>query len=355
METIWTYLQQHGFNLEPRDAKHTVHLALESEKLNGAQKKRMAKFFETTEKLDGVYSLVTVIPVGTEEPLVRHWGRSGKAQSNCEVLDNYVASQLLNKAEKRKIRPMILISEVTSSSPLAVLSGYLTPSRVNEVQEVPHGLQDNFHDVITIDEFIRGKSDMTYYYRMIDLDNILYHTQLLHVPMFGTMTFEQAKDYAEKNIYPRGAEGLILADIHKQWVAGARNESLMKIKEKLSYDVTVIGMCSGKEGSKYENTLGKLLVAFPLFGNKDNEYVVIPISGMKDSQRDYWWTHPEDIIGLTVKMDAKSFTEPGNLREPRFKEVRNDKESQFPVDVLCSVTESTKGKAKWFLNDWSKR
>jgi len=46
---------------------------------------------------------------------------------------------------------------------------------------------------------------------------------------------------------------------------------------------------------------------------------------MSDKQRNEWWRNPSLIIGKIVKVDAMTFTSTGLLREPRFKEVREDK------------------------------
>lgn len=348
MQTIWNYLESLGYQVTPRPSKKTVHLVLESNKMNNAQKNRMPVRYEWSEKLDGVYSLVTIIPNGSRYPEVRHWGRSGKAQSNTYVLDERLGLQLASCKH-----PTILISEVTDEGPLAKLSGYLTPTRVNDSDYVPVNFKDNFHDILSVDEFINGESEMTYHYRQTNLHWLLGATTLGQIPSAGYFSLDEAMALAESDYFPAGKEGLVGRDIHKTWVAGARNESAIKVKEKLSFDVTVVGVCSGKSGSKYQYTLGKLVVAFRAFGKPEGELLEIPVSGMTDAQRDYFWVHPEEIVGQVVKMDAKSYTENGNLREPRFKEIRHDKESQFPVVIdYKGINEYSKGKARWFVHDF---
>lgn len=345
VEMIWDYLESLGYSVTRRPEKKTVHLALESDKINNAQRKRMPSRYDWSEKLDGVYSLVTVIPRDMHLE-VRHWGRSGKAQVNLESLDALIDDQM-----HTPMQPIILISEVTSDDPLAKLSGYINPNRVKGSDFVPTNLADNFHDILTVQEFLDGESDMTYHYRGMNLHRTLHDTDLHIIPSQGYLTFDEAKE-AVKPLWAAKKEGMVGRDIHADWVAGSRNETVIKLKEKLSYDVTVIGMCSGKKGSKYENTLGKLLVAFRAFGESDGEWLVIPISGMTDAQRDEWWEHPERIVGAVVKMDAKSFTETGNLREPRYKETRHDKGSDFPVKVSLVVDTFTKAMCEHRVNDW---
>lgn len=302
----------------------------------------MAPLGYLSEKLDGVYALVSYI-----DGEVRHWGRSGKALSNCEELDEIFWGAL----EESDYHNMdyIFISEVTSNDPLAKLSGYLTPTRVNESKFTPSNMVDNFHDVISAQEFVDGLSWDLFSMRQRLLNNILMPLDIY--PISQTTIYYEGARMVSLEWIKLGKEGGVFAQ-EALWIAGARNETIIKVKEKLSFDVTVVGICSGKEGSKYENTLGKLVVVFRAFGKPNGETFEIPLSGMTDAQRDLWWTQPELIIGACVKMDAKSFTENGNLREPRFKEVRSDKSSDFPVTLLSSINRITKGKADWSVHNW---
>lgn len=350
VETIWDYLDSKWFPNTPRTEKHTVQLVLESEKLNSAQKKRMESnipLYEVSEKLDGVYSLVTVIPViGDIE--IRHWGRSGKAQTGCEALDIKLREEI---GLRKYVPPVILVSEVTSDDPLAKLSGHMNPNRNSDHGFTPTNLKDNFHEFLTVQDFISGVSDGNRERRVDSLQGFLDNTDLSIIPS-KLMSYEAAKKKAVEEIFPRGGEGLVCRDPFAHWIAGARHEEMIKIKEKLSFDVTVVGYCTGKEGSKYEDVLGKLLVAFRAFGKPDGEPLLIPISGMTDAQRKLWIKQPELIVGATVKMDAKSYTETGNLREPRYKETRNDKGSDFPVVLKGNPEAYVKAKCMWVEHSW---
>lgn len=321
METIWDYLTSKGFEVTPRPEKKVVHLVLEQEKLNPTQRGRMAPMGITMEKLDGVYAMVTLI-YGE----ARHWGRSGKALQNTQVLDRDIEAYTQMSYEY----PVVLISEVTSDDPLAKLSGYLTPARVNDTDFTPTNMVDNFHDIITVKDFIKGRCIVTLGARLLALKKLIGETKLNRVPYLST-SFEVAHGLAE-DYWQEGKEGVVYHQ-DAPWVAGKRDETKIKFKEKLSYDVTVIGVRSGKRGTKYEDTLGALIVAFRPFGNPTGSFIEVPVSGMADGERDKWWENPELILLKTIKMDAKSFTENGNLREPRYKEVRHDKSSDFPVET----------------------
>jgi ATP-dependent DNA ligase len=343
VETIWSYLESLGYSVKERDEKHVVPFVLESEKLNKAQAKRMSGIGMYSEKLDGVYAMVTII-----NGEVRHWNRTGKAMSNTQLLDGCIECAIADNGFIDT--PIIAISEVTSEDPLAKLSGYLNPNRVNDSSFEPTNLRDNFHDIVNVEEFIAGVSKDRFASRYNRTKIFMHDILNLRVIPMNEGTLQSAREFANA-VWGRHGEGVVFAQMDGPWIAGARDETKIKIKEKLSFDVTVVGMVSGKQGSKYEHTLGKLVVAFRAFGEPDGKWLWIPISGMTDTLRDLWWNNPTLIVGETVKMDAKSFTENGNLREPRFKEVRHDKGSEFPVKVLEDVSEFTKGKARHFIHE----
>ena len=344
--TIFDYL-----NIPARDEKHTAMFVLEHEKLNKTQLAKLTgQQVMLEQKLDGVFSfVVATYKDGRYE--VEHFGRSGKLQQNCAMLNRKCAMEFHKAQEYRGSMVGVYISEVTSDSPLAVLSGYMTPTRVEDADVVPVNMQDNFHDMMTIEDFTKGICHKQAMERHTYLQAKFRKTDLTIIP-YEIMTYEEAVEKSKQWIR-EGKEGGVVRVPWGTWEAGKRDFRIVKIKEKMSFDVTVIGMCSGKEGSKYENTLGKLLVLFRAFGNpREGEYLIVPISGMTDAQRDLWWEHPKLIIGKVVKMDAKSYTEFGNLREPRYKETREDKGSDFDCIVGGFLKEYTKAKCKWIEHQY---
>lgn len=341
VETIWDYLDTLGIPNEPRPEKRTVQLALDKGDMNPTQKSRMPDYFMTFEKLDGVYSFVTVLWVdGHWES--RHWGRSGKAQSGCEGLD-FVMTTTMNLRDPNgdTYGPMVLISEITSEAPQAVLSGYLNPNRVNAAEVMP-GLQDNFHDMVGLAGFIEGEEPVSAFMRYNFLKEIIANP----VPYYY-LNMEDSLILAE-NLFKRGKEGIICRDDNAYWKAGARDERQFKVKEQIEYDCEVIGICSGKEGSKYENCTGKLLVAFRAFGKPDGDLIILPVgSGLTDSQRHEFYQMPSLVLGSIWKVKGKSFTAYGNLREPVLVEERTDKDTpDFQINK-GQWTTRVRNKAVW--------
>ena len=121
-----------------------------------------------------------------------------------------------------------------------------------------------------------------------------------------------------ESIWSEGGEGIIGVRHDSYYSAGKRNADVIKVKKEVQLDLLVTGIYRGEVGSKYEDTLGGLIVI-----NKAG--VTNRLSGMSDAQRDDWFNEPSQIVGKVVEVDAMEVLEDGKLREGRFKWVRHDK------------------------------
>lgn len=174
------------------------------------------------------------------------------------------------------------------------------------------------HDIVCVESFDAGYSGSTFAFReelvehtaSVLGDPFLYNVQTL------VYTEEEAVEYANA-IIDAGGEGAVFKDPDGDWRAGKRNEMQMKIKGEVSFDLEVVDIEAGK--GKYADTLGVLLC-------KWTDGRVVRVSGMTDAQRDEWWTYPGSIIGCIVQVDGMCLTPDGMIREPRFKQVRCDKD-----------------------------
>ena len=113
-------------------------------------------------------------------------------------------------------------------------------------------------------------------------------------------------------------EGIIAKKWDEPYHAGKRDYSLMKIKCELTLDMEIIGWGKGKPGSKYENTLGYLVV-------REKSGQTHQVSGMDDWQRDAWARDFNLVHGAVAEIDAMKRLPNGSLREARFKAIRHDK------------------------------
>lgn len=180
-------------------------------------------------------------------------------------------------------------------------------------------------DLFPLEEFWQGKSDFPYSYRKnYYLDELRREIIRLRpenveiVPMCyeGTDHNEIWKwlDYAEENDW----EGIIL-NLDTPYEC-KRSKSLIKVKKFFSCDVICTGLEEGSGRNK--GTLGALVCDYKGF-------TVNIGTGFSDSDRKYFWEHPEAVIGKIVSVKYKEETKNKDggisIQFPVFETVRFDK------------------------------
>lgn len=138
------------------------------------------------------------------------------------------------------------------------------------------------------------------------------------IPILAVTSDEELIYKYFNSILELGGEGVILKNWEAGYFFGKRNANMMKIKELITKDFAIIGLAEGERGTKYEGTLGALVV-------QGRNGVKHTVSGMSDMERDLWWNNPDLIIGKVVQVNAMKELPDGTLREGRFKWVRHDK------------------------------
>lgn len=347
---IWEFLADHGFEATPRPSKKTVMLALDHSKLNNAQLKRMPDNYIMEEKVDGIYTMVVCINIAGAYT-VKCFGRSGKALSGLEYISDKYKKALEIAGDTRS---HIFLTEAISSfgaTGLAKFSGYTNPKRTKEATHIPEWISDKPFDYITIPEFVAGKSDEVFFVRKHNLINILRPMDMLHkmVNMVNNIGNLDNLKHFSKFVIHNGGEGAMGKDPHAYWEAGKRDERQIKVKEEIDFDCTIIGYAMGREGSKYENTIGKLFVLFRSHGKFSGSPIALPVgSGLTDEIRDIILANPKAYLGKVVKIKAKSFHGTGNLREPVIVEFREDKDEGDFEAPLGTFKKYTKDKTLCF-------
>ena len=177
------------------------------------------------------------------------------------------------------------------------------------------------HDALSLDEFWGTCEARPYEERSQELNRIefwqSYHHTFL-VPQYFAYTWSEI-DKAAERIWNAGGEGLVVRDPSVGYLPGKRNETMMKVKKDISYDLKVLSLQEGT--GKYTGMVGALVCQF-----RDGKEVVVG-TGLTDAQRKRWWSEffYDEIVGKIVQIDAMSESTKGVLREPRFKGIRTDK------------------------------
>lgn len=114
----------------------------------------------------------------------------------------------------------------------------------------------------------------------------------------------------------KGEEGIIVKNPDATYEF-KRSNSWLKFKNKDTIDVKIIRAFKGEEGTKYENTLGGLILEYN--GNE-----LRCGSGFTDEERDEIWKERDEIVGEMCEISYMEETKTGSLRHPVFERFRFD-------------------------------
>jgi ATP-dependent DNA ligase len=189
------------------------------------------------------------------------------------------------------------------------------------------GCQFHVHDKLTLQEFEEGRAIRDFLDRTTALTVLLSGIPLMavcRVQQYRCSDEPAFKQFAA-GIQKHGGEGGIYRPFSAAWIAGDRSTNLVRIKQEISYDLLVTGVTEVKEGPK-GGLLGAIQVRFRRFADPLGETITVDVRGMDHDQLREWSENPALIVGKIVKVAAMRLTNKGSLREPRFKEVRFDKD-----------------------------
>lgn len=195
----------------------------------------------------------------------------------------------------------------------------------NSKQEDKSTLKLVLFDCIPVTDFENQTSGSNYSIRksnLITFKNIILdkHFDNISVVPFFYEGVDQSEiwnwlDYAENN----DMEGIMLnLDTPYEFI---RTKNLIKCKKFYTMDLRVVRIDKGTGRNK--DRLGKVYVEY-----KGNEVGVG--SGFSDELRDFYWKHPEEIIGKIIEVKYKEQTKnkdgSESLQFPVFVRIRDDKD-----------------------------
>ena len=135
-----------------------------------------------------------------------------------------------------------------------------------------------------------------------------------------------------------GEEGLIIKSISEPFVNSKPN---YQIKMKLTFqcELKIVDFVSGAVNSKYENTLGALLV------ESEDGLLKTKLSGMSDEQRDEIWHNKEKYVNKIVEVECSGISkardsEIYSMFFPRFVEFRFDKDVADNYEDIKNIQDS---------------
>ena len=185
-------------------------------------------------------------------------------------------------------------------------------------------------DQIPYEDFIVGKCDQPYRYRLKRLDYLLARlpseTKIELVETFEVHSLEQTQRIFQ-NYLDENQEGIILKDPNSLW-ENKRSKGQIKFKAELDCDLKVMSVISGT--GKYADAIGSLYCE-----SADGVVKVYVGSGFSDDQRNAPPSEYFDKI-ISVKYNAriKNVKDGESLFLPIFLEIRNDKEFADTSDKI---------------------
>lgn len=187
-------------------------------------------------------------------------------------------------------------------------------------QRAQPDLQVWLFDAVTLQEFRSGLSSRPYEQRVKAIRSIVdKEAGVLPSGLFKSVDDCQDWIDATRNFgYKLRLDGMMKKQAAGVWKAGDDSEGrTLKLKDHISVDLRVLDVEEGQ--GKFHGMVGRLIVEWR--GNP------VPVSGGKltNVERSEMWCKPWLIKRKIVEVHALGLTPDGQLREPRFQRIRDDK------------------------------
>lgn len=280
---------------------------------------KMSKFTEkqakypciVQEKYDGVF----VFAVKDNNKCI-FLSRTGEPYLSMNHLSSYMLN-ILDSAEK----DIVLFEAYIERTPQAMISVFCR-DKTNQHSE----LRAVVHDILSFEEYMGDKK--TPYINRLDLlrhvvslnpKSDKWGNDYIYLPKQITAhNITDIRDFAQQ-IFNKGGEGVVVKNPKMGYQRGKRNTNMMKLKQKISFDLKVVDVERGH--GQFQNAVGALICQY------SKGRTISVGSGLRPQDRYRFWTNRELIIGKIVEVEAMRLTESGLLREPIYKGIRYDKET----------------------------
>ena len=182
-------------------------------------------------------------------------------------------------------------------------------------------------DMLTLEEFNAGGTDMTAYERRERLISVAssfsYRTQLVQAINLNLDSEDGQRSFKEMNklALEEGYEGLMIKPVNEGYKC-KRSHAWLKIKPFIEVTLKVVALEEGT--GKNEGGLGALVVE----GEDDGKFFHLNVgSGLTDENREQIWADQDNVVGQLVEIRADAVTisqdnSAYSLRFPRFKTFR---------------------------------
>jgi DNA ligase-1 len=219
-----------------------------------------------------------------------------------------------------------------------VLDGEITSNSFQDLMRQVHRKRDadasdavyNLFDCVPLAAFRRGRHDLTQLQRSEQLRDFMHYFRAKNCNHIQLLDFKTADlDTAEgqdlltdmrERACELGLEGVMVKDAAAPYEC-KRSTAWLKIKPVIEVSLQVVGVEEGT--GRNQGRLGALVCE----GQDQGREIRVNVgSGFSDSDRDSFWSHRDQLFGMTVEVRADAVTqnqdETFSLRFPRFKTFR---------------------------------
>lgn len=317
VERIWNFV---GATANRGEEKTVMKLKHWQEVNNGKMHKNVTWPVYGQTKKDGVYALVLSLP-----NRVLIFNRTSRLMTNVQALEQELQSALWPVG--------IYIAELCNSKcSLEVLSGIVNPNRTKPLSAEQEALLPDLHlylhDHLTIEEFIKGKSDVVY----TDRVNRMFRNLMLTPPVRATqlpmrpLWNENEVEAFALELIALGEEGAVFKP-QTGWEAGHKGWRMMKWVREINYDLLCVGIEEGT--GKYTNKVANLIFKW----EGDNLVKAMLGKGWthEDAERLFHGFctkpvgHVDNPVNKVYRVRGLSDSSKGKIRLPKVMEERHDK------------------------------
>lgn len=274
-------------------------------------------------KLDGV-RVLTIMDV--ENNTVTQYSRDGRQNDRFEFITTALAKLLPELKQS-----IVFDGEMTSRSFQALMTQINRKDNV-DMSDAKLAL----FDLIPLKDFVAGECKLTQTARHELLSGFIgllqkhcgsrvYVIPKLAVDLDTPEGQTKFKEFNNETV-AAGFEGIMIKDPNATYRT-KRTDAWLKLKPFITVDLEVIGFESGKEESKFKNTLGGLVCR----GNDQDKLIEVTVGGgYSEELRDEIWANQDKVLGRIVEIKGDVLTKSQDsdvwsLRFPVFVGFRDDK------------------------------
>ena len=209
------------------------------------------------------------------------------------------------------------------------------------VEEALEKIKFTAWDILSYDDYLRGKADLRYKDRLNYLADILMYNSIgKRVEIVETYTLSSYSDILTKfqEVLNEGEEGLIVKSKYGFWKNGKPNYQI-KMKLEMHIDLKIVGFNYGT--GKNEDVISSLKC------ETSNGYLKTQPTGISEKMMKYITEHQDELLNTVVEVKCSGLSQDHNgnysVLHPVFIKLRDDKQIANTLEEVIEIENMIKG------------